>query len=108
MQVRDGSFDGEKFSDHFDMRSVVLTIRSSIVRSRKRKLRELFAVATEGDAIPNHNFADPNAPPTTPAESQFLIETDILQYVYAVSLAPSAHAGPRLSFPAAALVTDVG
>ena len=49
------------------------------MQSRKRKLRELFAVATDEDAIPNHDFSNPDAPPTTPAEAKFLIEYDILQ-----------------------------
>jgi chromatin modification-related protein VID21 len=77
--VRDVSIDRAQFSDRFDARYLVLTIRSSIVQSRKRKLRELFAVATDEDAIPNHDFSNPDAPPTTPAEAKFLIECDILQ-----------------------------
>ncbi|KAB5558132.1 hypothetical protein GE09DRAFT_1058198 [Coniochaeta sp. 2T2.1] len=52
---------------------------SAIVTSRKRKLRELFAVATEVDGIPNFDFADPDAPPTTQAEAKFLWDSDILQ-----------------------------
>lgn len=51
------------------------------MQSRKRKLRELYAVATEQDGLPNHDFSDPDAPPTTPAEAKFLIGCDILQYV---------------------------
>lgn len=58
----------------------MLTILRSIVSSRKRKLRELFAVATDENGIPNHDFSNPDAPPTTPAEAKFLIECDILQY----------------------------
>lgn len=85
MQVRHISFDRGFFSDHFDIYDLVLTICSSIVTSRKRKLRELFAVATEIEGIPNHDFKDPDASPTTPAESQFLIEADILQYVQTFS-----------------------
>lgn len=59
----------------------MLICHRSIVQSRKRKLRELFAVATDETAIPNHDFSDPDAPPTTPAEAKFLSECDILQYV---------------------------
>ena len=59
----------------------MLTTRRSITTSRKRKLRELFAVATDEDGIPNHDFSDPDAPTTTPAEKTFLIESDILRYV---------------------------
>ncbi|KAK1599073.1 uncharacterized protein LY79DRAFT_505271 [Colletotrichum navitas] len=52
---------------------------SSIVTSRKRKLRQLFAVATESDALPTNDFANPDAPPTSAAELQFLQTCDILQ-----------------------------
>ncbi|KXH48864.1 hypothetical protein CNYM01_04880 [Colletotrichum nymphaeae SA-01] len=52
---------------------------SSIVTSRKRKLRQLFAVATEGDALPTNDFANPDAPPATAAEIQFLQGCDISQ-----------------------------
>ena len=59
----------------------MLTTLRSITASRKRKLRELFAVATDEDGIPDHDFSDPDAPTTTPAEKTFLIESDILRYV---------------------------
>ena len=52
---------------------------SAIVTSRKRKLRELFAVATEVEGIPNFDFSNPDAPPATPAEAKFLFDSDILQ-----------------------------
>ncbi|POR39072.1 Chromatin modification-like protein EAF1 [Tolypocladium paradoxum] len=52
---------------------------SAIVTSRKRKLRELFAVATQVDALPDDGFANPDAPAATPAEWQFLQASDILQ-----------------------------
>ncbi|TWU73582.1 chromatin modification- protein VID21 [Metarhizium rileyi] len=52
---------------------------NAIVTSRKRKLRELFAVATQVDSLPNHAFANPDAPAATPAEWQFLQANDILQ-----------------------------
>ncbi|KDN72291.1 hypothetical protein CSUB01_06218 [Colletotrichum sublineola] len=52
---------------------------SSIVTSRKRKLRQLFAVATESDALPTNDFANPDAPPTSAAELQFLQTCDISQ-----------------------------
>jgi hypothetical protein len=86
MQVRAVSFDRADFSDYFDVRWRVLMICSSIVTSRKRKLRELFAVATEIEGIPNHDFTDPDAPPTNPAEAQFLVECDILLYVYTFTM----------------------
>ncbi|GKT46668.1 chromatin modification-related protein EAF1 [Colletotrichum spaethianum] len=62
-----------------DTNFVVLIIFSSIVTSRKRKLRQLFAVATESDALPTNDFANPDAPPTSAAELQFLQTCDISQ-----------------------------
>lgn len=79
MQVRIILQDGACFSDHFDIRQRVLTMCSAIVTSRKRKLRELFAVATQVEGIPNFDFTDPDAPPTNPAEAKFLLDCDILQ-----------------------------
>ncbi|KAK4217388.1 chromatin modification-related protein eaf-1 [Rhypophila decipiens] len=52
---------------------------SSILTSRKRKLRELFAVAADQDGIPNFDFSDPDAQPKAEAEAKFLFECDILQ-----------------------------
>ena len=75
------SIDRANFTDHFDVCCAILTCTSSIVLSRKRKLRELFAVATDQDGIPNFDFSNPDAPPATPAEAKFLIDSDILQYV---------------------------
>jgi hypothetical protein len=60
---------------------LVLIVCRSIASSRKRKLRELFAVATDQDGIPNFDFSDPDAPTTTPAEEKFLNDCDILRYV---------------------------
>ncbi|PNY24017.1 Chromatin modification-like protein EAF1 [Tolypocladium capitatum] len=57
----------------------MLTMRSAIVTLRKRKLRELFAVATQVDPLPDDGFANPDAPAATPAEWQFLQASDILQ-----------------------------
>ncbi|QSZ37664.1 hypothetical protein DSL72_008763 [Monilinia vaccinii-corymbosi] len=51
---------------------------SRIVTSRKRKLRELFAVCDNEGPIPEIPRIDPNAPPTTSAEAQFLDACDIL------------------------------
>lgn len=48
----------------------MLTCASSIVQLRKRKIRELLAVATDEDAIPTLDFANPDAPATTPAEQK--------------------------------------
>jgi hypothetical protein len=54
---------------------------SSIVQSRKRKLRELYSIATGDDAFPSLDFSNLDAPPTAAAEQKFLHECDILQYV---------------------------
>ena len=59
----------------------MLTGLSAIVTSRKRKLRELFAVATQVDTLPTDAFVNADAPAATAAEWQFLQANDILQYV---------------------------
>ena len=60
---------------------MVLIIGSGIVTSRKRKLREFFAVCDNDGPIPQINLSNVNAPPTNAAEAYFLEVTDILQYV---------------------------
>lgn len=57
----------------------MLTGCSAIVTSRKRKLRELFAVATGGETIPRDGFQNPDATEPTPAELVFLQANDITQ-----------------------------
>ncbi|KAG6235738.1 hypothetical protein E4U25_004442 [Claviceps purpurea] len=52
---------------------------SAIVTSRKRKLRELFTVATHADTLPTDAFANPDAPAPTSAEWKFLQASDIAQ-----------------------------
>ena len=79
--MRTALIDRARFSDCFDMRYSILTCRRSIASSRKRKLREVFAVATDEDGIPNYDFGDPDAPAATPAEERFLTQFDIAQYV---------------------------
>jgi chromatin modification-related protein VID21 len=59
----------------------VLTASSAIVTSRKRKLRELFAVATHPEGLPGDAFTNQDAPGPTPAENKFLQDSDFLQYV---------------------------
>ena len=78
------SHDREKNYDSSDMIFVVLTPSSAIVTSRKRKLRELFAVATHADGQSHDAFANPDAPPSTPAEGHFLQANEIFQYVGAI------------------------
>lgn len=81
MQVSIVSDEREKFSDRQDIFFGLLTCLSSIVTSRKRKLRELFAVATQSEGLPHPVLTNPDAPTTTPAEWQFLQANDIIQYV---------------------------
>ncbi|VUC37948.1 unnamed protein product [Clonostachys rosea] len=52
---------------------------NAIVTSRKRKLRELFAVATQPAGFPHDAFTKPDAPAPTQAESDFLQANEILQ-----------------------------
>lgn len=59
---------------------MVLIIGSGIVTSRKRKLREFFAVCDNDGPIPQINLSNVDAPPTNAAEAHFLEVTDILQY----------------------------
>lgn len=81
MQVSFISSERENFADASRVNFNVLTICSAIVTSRKRKLRELFAVATQIDPLPKDAFANPDAPAATNAEWQFLQTNDISQYV---------------------------
>lgn len=78
------SFDGANFSDKNDGIFVSLTSNSAIVTSRKRKLRELFAVATHVEGLPHDGFTKVDAPATTQAEADFLQANDILQYAGAI------------------------
>lgn len=59
----------------------MLMALSSIVTSRKRKLRELFAVATQVESLPHPVLTNPDAPTSTQAEWGFLQANDIFQYV---------------------------
>ena len=74
MQVSSISINPPDFSDSDD-------IFSKIVRSRKRKLLELFVVASHPDGLPNHTITDIDAIPPNTAEKQFLDGSDIVQYV---------------------------
>ena len=59
----------------------MLTRCSSIVTSRKRKLRELYAVATDEDGFPNYDLIEFDTRPASPGEAKFLFDCEILQYV---------------------------
>lgn len=78
------SLDAGDFSASFDTIFAVLTTCSAIIASRKRKLRELFAVATGADGQSCDGFTNPDAPPATPAEAHFLQANEIVQYVGAI------------------------
>ena len=54
---------------------------SGIVISRKRKLRELYAVCDNEGPIPQITYSNPDEPPNTLAENRFLEVTDLLKYV---------------------------
>lgn len=56
-------------------------MRSSIRQSRKRKLKELYRVATVLNGIPNFAPGQLDAPPTDEAEAKFLDANDILKSV---------------------------
>jgi hypothetical protein len=53
---------------------------SKIVTSRKRKLREFFAVCDNEGPLPQITLSNLDAPPTTPAEKHFLDVSDISLY----------------------------
>ncbi|KIN03844.1 hypothetical protein OIDMADRAFT_143331 [Oidiodendron maius Zn] len=53
--------------------------RSGIVTSRKRKLREFFAVCDNDGPLPQIKYENPDAPPTSAAEAHFLEVCDVLQ-----------------------------
>jgi hypothetical protein len=55
---------------------------SGIVTSRKRKLREFFAVCDNEGPIPQIKYQHPDAPASSIAENRFLEVTDILKYVH--------------------------
>lgn len=78
------SFERANFSRPNGVIFVVLTPGSAIVTSRKRKLRELFAVATYAESLAHDGFTNPDAPPATQAENDFLLANEISQYVRAI------------------------
>ena len=63
------------------MYNLVLMDVSSIGTARKRKLRELFSVATEADAAPNPTYKDGDASAASPPELSFLLDSDLLRYI---------------------------
>lgn len=78
---------------------------SGIVTSRKRKLREFFAVCDNEGPVPQTTYSSPDAPPTTAAEERFLDVTDILKYVRPTSPTLSRTMGTEGWFINVALLT---
>jgi len=76
-----GAFESARAGASMHVGIMVLIIGSGIVTSRKRKLREFFAVCDNDGPIPHINLENIDAPPTNAAEAHFLEVTDILQYV---------------------------
>lgn len=67
--------------DHFDVNFMVLTPLRSIRASRKRKLHEVYCVATQVDALPLVASVADDSQPATVEESKFHDDNVILQYV---------------------------
>lgn len=78
------SIERPNFSHSNHVIIVLLTPGSAIVTSRKRKLHELYTVATHGEGLYGNTFTKPDAPPTTQSEIDFLQANEILQYVVAI------------------------
>lgn len=73
--------DCAEFCDRSDTDFGVLTISSSILSTRKRKFSQFFAAAAAPDALPSHEFANPNAPKANPNDLKSYDHSDLLQYV---------------------------
>lgn len=70
--------------DHFGTILVILTACSSIRSSKKRKLREVYCVATQRDDLPLPNPSANDAETPTPEEWRFLNDNAVLKYVFFV------------------------
>jgi len=79
MQVSLALVDRADFLDHFSIHICILTTASSIRTARKRKLRELYSVATDSNAAPNPTSGDGNATSTLPPELSFLLDSELLR-----------------------------
>lgn len=66
--------------DNFDTQFGVLTLRSSIRTSRKRRLHELYCLATQVDSLPHVGSIADDSPFTTAEESRFHDDNTVLQY----------------------------
>lgn len=88
MQASLITFCSAEPGDHFDTSIVVLTTCSSIRASKKRKLHELYCVATQVGALPVVDTAGVGTHPTTEEEARFLDDNAVLQYVPPTSWLP--------------------
>lgn len=63
--------------------------------SRKRKLRQLYAVCIDQEPLPTLSYDSIDAPPTNVEEQRFLDASDILKYVIILLIVASLAApGP--------------
>lgn len=82
MQVSRYRLCRENPCDYFGAISVVLTSCSSIRASKKRKLREVYCVATQRDALPLLDPPANDAETPTQEEWRFLDDNAVLKYVF--------------------------
>lgn len=88
MQVSHIQSYRENPCDHFDVGFVFLTACSSIRASKKRKLREVYCVATQRDALPLLDPSASDADTPTSEEWRFLNDNAVLKYVLYIHLRP--------------------
>lgn len=88
MQVSRYQACRENPCDHFGSIFVVLTACSSIRASKKRKLREVYCVATQRDALPLLDPPANDAEPPTQEERRFLNDNAVLKYAFPIPYSP--------------------
>lgn len=88
MQVSRPQSCRENPCDHFGPDFVVLTSCSSIRASKRRKLREVYCVATQRDALPLLDPPASDAEHPTSEEWRFLNDNAVLKYVFSVQESP--------------------
>lgn len=74
--------------DYFKVSFVQLTLRRSIRASRKRKLHEVYCVATQVDALPLVDPIAESSQLTNAEESKFHNDNAVLQYAFYIYAAP--------------------
>lgn len=88
MQVSRCQACRENPCDHFGAVLVLLTACSSIRASKKRKLREVYCVATQRDALPLLDPPANDAETPTSEEWRFLNDNAVLKYVFFIQFSP--------------------